>query len=106
MQATAEPMRGEGLGVGLTDERAREIYRQGEEAVVFALLRLAKLLTEANRTGVAASNAISPSTPSGMKPIYTKPPASSRKKRPGRRNDPPGSRRARPDRIDQKLDLG
>jgi len=97
-------MRGEGLGAGLTDERAREIYRQGEEAVVFALLQQAKLLTEADHTGVVASNAISPSTPSGMKPVYTKPPASSRRKRPGRRNGHPGARRARPNRIDRKLD--
>ena len=104
MQATAEPMRGEGLGAGLTDERAREIYRQGEEAVVFALLQQAKLLTEADHTGVAASNAISPSTPSGMKPVYTKPPASSRRKRPGRRNGHPGARRKVPNRIDRKLD--
>ncbi len=104
MQATAEPMRGEGLGTLLTEARAREIYRQGEEAVVFALLQQAKLLTETNRTGVAASNVISPSTPSGMKPVYTKPPASSRRKRPGRRNGHSGARRARPNRIDQKLD--
>jgi len=45
---------------------------------------------------------MSPSTPSGMKPIYTKPSASTRRKRPGRRTGHPGSRRKAPDRIDQR----
>jgi hypothetical protein len=30
------------FGTALTEEKAREIFRQGEEAVVFALLQLAK----------------------------------------------------------------
>ena len=30
------------LGPALTEQQAREIYRQGEEAVVFALLTLAR----------------------------------------------------------------
>ncbi len=56
MQATTEPMRGEGLGAGLTDEPAREIYRQGEEAVVFALLQLAKQLAESPGGGSQNAN--------------------------------------------------
>jgi len=32
------------LGASLTEEQAREIYRQGEESVVFALLTLARKL--------------------------------------------------------------
>jgi len=31
------------LGPALTEQQAREIYRQGEEAVVFALLTLARM---------------------------------------------------------------
>ena len=104
MRATAEPMRIEGLGAGLTEAQAREIYRQGEEAVVFALLRLAKQLAESPGGGGLGAATVSPSTPSGMRPVYAKPASSSRSKRPGRRNGHPGVRRARPDRVDQTLD--
>ncbi len=92
----------EGLGAGLTEEQAREIYRQGEEAVVFALLEQAKLLAEAQANGSAPPHPMSPSTPSGMRPVYTKPPGSRRQKRPGCKKGHPGARRSRPDRIDQR----
>ena len=46
----------------LTEEQARELYQQGEEAVVFALLELTKQLAEAR------SPSVTPSTPSGMVP--------------------------------------
>ena len=95
-------MRIDGLGASLTENRAREIYRLGEAAVVFAMLQQAKLLAEAQRTGAPASHAVSPSTPSGMKPVYAKAPASSRGKRPGRKPGHVGSRRKVPDRIDQR----
>lgn len=104
MQATAEPMRVEGLGVGLTEAQAREIFRRGEESVVFALLEQAKLLAEWQSRHSPGLHAVSPSTPSGMVPVYTKPPTSPRKKRPGRKNGHPGARRNRPERIDQKRD--
>lgn len=95
-------MRIEGLGVGLTEAQARAIYRQGEEAVVFALLQQAKLLAESPGRNSALPHTVSPSTPSGMRPVYTKPPGSSRQKRPGRKNGHPGVRRSKPDRIDQR----
>jgi len=104
MQATAEPMRVEGLGAGLTETRAREIFRRGEEAVVFALLQLAQQLAESQGKGSPSSNTVSPSTPSGMRPVYLKPPSASRKKRPGRKDGHPGARRSRPERIDQRRD--
>src|SRR5574337_859822 len=102
MQATAEPMRIDGLGAGLTERQAREIFRQGEEAVVFALLQLAKQLAESQGRGSSSPHTVSPSTPSGMRPVYTKPATSSRKKRPGRKNGHPGARRERPNRVDQR----
>ena len=99
MQATAEPMHAEGLGSGLTEARAREIFRQGEEAVVFALLDQARQLAQLqNRPNLPA---VSPSTPSGMRPIYAKPPGKQRSRRPGRKDGHPGARRERPERIDQ-----
>lgn len=89
-----------GLGPNLSEEQARAIYAQGEDAVVFALLAQAKLLAEQLAQAAATSHQ-TPSTPSGMQPPYQKPAAPSRgKKTPGRRNGHPGSRRAMPTRID------
>ena len=65
------------FGAALTEEQARQIFRQGEEAVVFALLQLVKQLQQA-QAGTALG-------PSGMKPVYQKPPASTRCKKPGRK---------------------
>ena len=84
------------LGPQLTPEQARLIYEQGSEAVVFALLTLAKKLAEKQ----AAASA-DPSTPSGMKAPYQKPPGKKRHKQRGRNKGHPGSRRATPVRIDR-----
>ena len=53
------------LGPQLTAEQARLIYEQGPEAVVFALLTLAKQLAEQSATAAAARD---PSAPSGQTP--------------------------------------
>ena len=88
------------LGGSLTEEQARRIYAQGEEAVVFAFLALAKQLADQQAASAATSHQ-TPSTPSGMKPPYRKPTVSTRgKKKPGREQGHPGSRRAVPERID------
>lgn len=42
---------------------------------------------------------ISPTTPSGMKPIYLKPPGKKRKRKPGRKNGHPGVSRTKPDKV-------
>lgn len=81
----------------LTEEQARALYCQGEEAVVFALLELTKQLAEAR------SPSVRPSTPSGMVPVYQKPAASSRKKKRGAKKGHPGSRRQVPERIDWQV---
>ncbi len=92
------------IGSSLSQEQAHEIYAQGEEAVVFALLELAKQLAE-RRTAEAGVSHQTPATPSGMKPPYSKPTASRRgKKKPGRKAGHPGSRRSVPERIDRKID--
>jgi transposase len=105
MQATAEPVPSGGLGMNLTETQAREIYRQGEEAVVFALLQQAKLLAESRGAGapppVVSPRTISPGTPSGMRPVYTKLQVSKGRKRPGRKDGHPGACRSRPERVDQ-----
>ena len=81
---------------GLDVALAKEIFSQGEEAVVFALLELSKQLAEAR------SPSVSPSTTSGMTPAYQKPAVKKRKKSPGAKLGHEGSRRAIPQRIDHR----
>ncbi len=96
------------LGPALTEQQAREIFAQGEEAVVFALLALAKRAADA-KLAHPASDSNSPSAPSGMKPTHLKPNTSADKKgkkgkKPGRKKGHPGSRRPMPppDRVDAR----
>jgi transposase len=85
----------------LSEEQARMIYEQGPEAVVFALLELTKRLAEQRAAGAAQSHQ-TPSTPSGMKPPYQKPPGKRRKRRPGAKPGHRGSRRKPPEHIDHR----
>ncbi len=90
------------LGPHLTAEAARAIFEQGEEAVIFAMLELAKGWARAE--GQCAS-VNSPSTPSGMKPVHQKPTTGKqgkKGKKPGRKPGHPGSRRSTPDRVDER----
>jgi transposase len=83
------------LGPSLTEEQAREIYHQGVEAVVLALLAMARKLAALSPAKPA------PTAPSGMVPAYQKPPRSGGRKKPGRKAGHKGERRAAPERIDQ-----
>jgi len=87
----------------LSEQQAEEIYAQGKEAVVFALLELMKQLAE-QRAKTAAESHQTPATPSGMKPPYQKPPAKSRKKRPGAKPGHRGARRKTPQQIDWQVE--
>ncbi len=91
------------LGTMLTEEQARQIFSQGEEAVVYVILELAKQLAE-QKAASAADSHQTPSTPSGMKPPYTKPPPKGRKKKPGRKKGHAGTRRKTPDHVDWEMD--
>lgn len=90
------------LGPNLSEEEARRIFTLGEEAVIFALLQLAKQLADQNAK--AASSNQAPSAPSGSKPPHQKPntAAQGRKKKPGRKKGHAGNRRAKPDRVDHR----
>ena len=79
------------LGPALTEQQAWDIYRQGEEAVVFALLTLAQKAGEPQTPSV-----VTPTTPSAMIPAYLKPKADGRSKRPDRKVGHAGSRRLCP----------
>jgi len=100
------------LQSGVFDEAAaRELYTLGPDAVTLALLAAARRIAEQDtrlalldaRTSVAG---VSPATPSGMIPVYTKPnattPRGQRRKRPGARDGHPGHRRPTPTRIDRR----
>ena len=82
----------------LTEEQANAIYEQGQEAVVFALLELTKQLAEAR------SPSVTPSTPSGMVPVYEKAAKRKRGKKPGAKKGHRGTRRQTPERIDWQVE--
>jgi transposase len=84
------------LGPSLTEEQARRIFRQGEEAVVMALVTMAARLAALQRP------VPSPTTPSAMIPPYQKPPAKGSRKKPGAKQGHKGHRRPPPARIDQR----
>ena len=86
------------LGPQLTAEQASLIFQQGQEAVVFALLTLAKQLAERQ----AAAAAQDPAAPSGQTPPYAKPAAKGRAKSKGARRGHPGHRRPTPTRVDRR----
>src|SRR6185437_1681405 len=87
------------LGPQLTEEQARLIYEQGADAVVFALLSLAKQLAE---KPVIASTTPDPSAPSGQTPPYVKPTKNGRAQSKGAKPGHPGHRRPAPLRIDRR----
>ena len=97
---------------------ARELYALGPDAVTLALLAAARRIAEQDarlteqdarltrlETQAQTSGGVSPSTPSSMIPVYSKPNATTgrghRRKRPGARAGHPGHRRPTPTRIDE-----
>ena len=88
------------LGPQLTAEQASLIFQQGQEAVVFALLSLAKQLAEK----LPAATTPDPSTPSGQTPPYSKPAAKGPAEPRGARSGHPGTHRPTPPRIDARQD--
>ena len=87
----------EKLKLILTEEEARTIIRQGEEAVTFYLLALSKRIKELEGKYSSKNS----STPSGMIPVYEKPPGKKRPRKPGRKPGHRGSRRTSPLEIDR-----
>jgi transposase len=89
------------LGPHLTAEQAEQIYSEGKEAVIFALLQLAKMLAEQQQISPPTQSP-APATPSGMIPPYQKPSARRRSKKLGRKPGHIGERRPTPERIDHR----
>lgn len=85
----------------MTEEEAITLYRLGEEATVQKLLELDRRVKELEEVIAQESFPKDPSTPSGMKAPYEKPPSKGRKKRPGRKKGHPGVRRPIPESVDE-----
>lgn len=84
------------IGPSLTEEQARQIYHQGEETVVMALLKMASRLAALSPAKPA------PTAPSGMIPGYQKPPARKSRRKPGAKLGHTGHRRSPPAQIDRR----
>ncbi len=84
----------------LDDAHARRLHSLGPEAVALALLAASQRIAELE--GQSSGQQPSPSTPSGMVPVYAKPNAPKRRKKPGARKGHPGHRRKTPARIDKR----
>ena len=85
--------------LNLTPEQATEIFQQGEDAVTWALLKLAALAQ-----GKPTKPKRDPSTPSAQVPPYEKPNAKKkkRKRKRGRKAGHEGARRKAPPNIDKR----
>jgi len=91
---------------------ARRLYTLGPDAVTLALLAAARRIAEQDaRLTLLEAQArtpvgVSPSMPSGQRPLYTKPNVAAgrgrRRKRPGARDGHPGHHRPAPTRIDEQ----
>ena len=99
----------------LTEQQVEALARIDPELVKLALLAMAKRIAEQDvkiaeqdatitdlKAKLNGSQSIHPSTPSGQRPVYTKPPTPKRKKKPGAKKGHPPARRAQPKHIDVK----
>ena len=89
------------LDGSLTDAQAEELAAVDGKLRKLAFLATARCIAEL-RGKLALAGANDPSTPSGQKPVYTKPPTPRRKGRPGAKVGHGGIRRPTPPRIDRR----
>jgi hypothetical protein len=82
----------------LSQEQAEALPRLGPEAVTLFALALARHVASLQ------PSACSPSTPSGMVPVYQKPATKRRKNKPGARDGHAGKRRQPPAKIDARVE--
>ncbi|MCQ3919834.1 MAG: IS66 family transposase [Planctomycetes bacterium] len=87
----------------LSEAQARQLAQSDPAMISLILLALTRRIGEL-QSRTANPAAPTPATPSGMVPVYAKSTVKRRAKRPGARNGHPGARRARPTRIDQRVE--
>lgn len=84
-------------------EEATAIYRSGEDTTVKTLMSLSATIEKFQKHPLDSTD--HPSTPSGMKAAYKKPPKIRRSsKSPGQKKGHPGTRRAQPDVIHHSVE--
>ena len=89
----------------LDETLAHKLHKLGPEAVALATLSMSRHIAEqdAELTRLESkSGTPSPSTPSGMVPVYAKANTSKRHRKPGARSGHQGVRRERPTKIDER----
>ncbi len=84
----------------LTRAQALRLCKDNPEVITLALLAAGQRIAELE--GQNNGQQPSPSTPSGMVPVYAKPNAPKRHKKPGAKNGHKGVRRERPVKIDRQ----
>jgi hypothetical protein len=85
----------------LTEAQAERLAQCDPSLMKCILLAVAQRIAEL-QTKMKEAGGISPSTPSGQIPVYVKPTARKRKRKPGARNGHTGTRRPTPTRIDRR----
>ena len=91
----------------LTQAQVKHLANIDAELVKLALLAASQRIAEQNaaiaqlRARLHGATQPDPSTPSGQRPVYSKPPAPKRKGKPGAKKGHAGVRRPRPERIDR-----
>ena len=88
------------LDGSLTEDQADRLAEIDAHLLKLALLAAARRIAEL-RAKLDGPAKIDPATPSGQRPVYTKPAAPRRKGKPGAKPGHPGSRRPAPQRIDE-----
>ena len=97
--ATVEAILERALRGELSEDDARWLYGLGPEAVTLVMLALARQVA---RQQAGSAPPVDPATPSGQVPVYLKPSARKRRKRPGAKLGHPGTRRVPPEKIDRR----
>jgi transposase len=88
------------LDGSLTEDQADRLAEIDAHLLKLALLAAARRIAEL-KAKLDGPVRIDPATPSGQRPVYTKPAAPKRKGKPGAKPGHPGSRRPPPKRIDE-----
>ncbi len=84
----------------LREAEALRLCKHSPELFTLALLAAAKRIAQLQ--GQGKEQQPSPATPSGMVPVYAKPNATKRRKKPGAKDGHPGHRRKTPTRVDKQ----
>ena len=106
--AEVQSFLGAALQGKLTKRQARRLHALGPEAVALVVLATTQKIVEQNgritelESKLAAAKTVSPSTPSGQIPVYQKPPAPRRRRKPGGRKGHKGACRAQPQQVDRQ----